>query len=535
MIRDVKKLFDKHFDLLVIGGGIYGAWTAYDAALRGLKVALIDKNDWASGTSSASSKLIHGGLRYLEQFQISLVKKSIQERQRLMKLGPHRIKNLRFLIPLYKENRVGPLKLRIGLWAYDFLAGKKNFNDSHQFICRQKTLTKYPFLADKGLKGVLTYGDCQTDDFRFTLEIISGAYNSGVVAVSYVEATDLITVEDRITGAKAVDHISNTRFDIQASTVVNTAGPWLDSLSNPHESSNLVRLTKGVHLILPPYGNDDAILGMSKRDGRIFFILPWYGHTLLGTTDTDFIGSPDHVDIGEEDIDYLLYEANRIIRDHNWTQSSILGGFAGLRALRKEVGKAPSAVSREWSLEEPKKRLLISIGGKFTSARSDAAVIVDRVMELLRKNNKGGSPTETRLFPWSPPGVFSDWRKRTIKESILLGLNHETAKCCVSRYGRVFEDILEVIRSDSSLTAPIIPDLPFCKAEIIQSVKHEMAQSLEDILRRRVPVILFSQVNRDVLEETTSMIGPILGWTPEKKTQQVEDTFNNWNRLCVSR
>ena len=529
VIRNRRRLLDREFDLLVIGGGIYGAWTAYDAALRGLKVALIDKGDWASGTSSASSKLIHGGLRYLEQFKFGLVKRSLQERAKLLQLAPHRVNHLKFLIPIYADNRVGSLRLRAGLWLYDRLAGKEAIIHPHNYLKRDELFSKYPFLSIHGLQGALTYGDCQTDDFRFTLEIISGAYNAGAVTVNYVEVVNLITKSGQVLGAKVTDCLDQSTFEIRASMTVNASGPWLTRFEQSDESFKPIRLTKGVHIILPAIGSNDAILGMSKQDGRVFFIIPWYGRTLVGTTDTHFEGDPDLLEIEDSEIGYLLTAANRILnKDLTWDRSSVIGRFGGCRALQNEMGKSPSSVTREWVLEETQERLLSSIGGKFTSSRQDAAVIVDRVMEILQKPLSANSPTESRPFPWCPDESFRDWKKRTFDKNVCLGLDIETAECCARRYGASIVKIQELIRQNDLLRERIHPNLPFCKAEIVHAAKNEMAVNLSDVFRRRIPLILLARPDRGVLEDAMTLVGSIFGLAEEQYSQEVDTTLHLW-------
>ena len=530
MIRDSKRLLDRTFDLLVVGGGIYGAWTAYDAALRGLDVALIEKGDWASGTSSASSKLIHGGLRYLEQFHFGLVRKSLHERTKLLELAPHRVHHLKFLIPIYAGSRLGPLKLKAGLWLYDMLAGKKGIVHSREYVKRQDALSIYPFLSSDGLRGVCSYGDCQTDDFRFTLEIVNGASNAGAVAVNYVEALSLIVKNGRVLGAKVFDNVDDTTFEIHASVTVNTTGPWVTRLNRTDRLTNPIRLTKGVHLLLPSYDATAAILGISHHDGRVFFVIPWYGRTLIGTTDTSFEGNPDAVEIQKADVDYLLTSVNRILSDDlSWDRSSIIGQFVGLRALRNERGKSPSSITREWSLERTQERLLSSIGGKFTSARTDATIIVNSVLEILGKPVNGHAPTETHLFPWCPGENFDDWKKRIFGDCTVLGVDRETAENGIRRYGSCFKHIHELIRGNRLLGGRILPDLPFCKAEIIHAVKNEMAVTLNDVLRRRIPILLLAQPQKAVLKDVINLVGPTAGWTQERCQQELETTFKNWN------
>jgi glycerol-3-phosphate dehydrogenase len=522
MKRDAQKLESGPFDLLVIGGGIYGAWTAYDAALRGLKVALIEKGDWASGTSSASSKLIHGGLRYLEQFRFGLVKKSLDERKRLARLAPHRVTPLRFLIPIYRDSPTGPLRMKIGLFLYDIFAWNDQPVKPHLSLTARELPARYPFLKKRGLKGGFTYGDCQMDDARFTLEIVEGAYQAGAVTVNYAKAEKLLIENNRVTGAAVTDLYGNQGMEVHASVVVNTAGPWAGSLCGEEKRSDLVRLVKGIHLVMPPLPTGDAMLIMVKKDKRIFFMIPWYGKTLLGTTDSDYHGDPDRVQVNEEDIDYLLSGASRVFRKKTWDRSSILGSFAGLRALRNEPGKLPSQITREWSFEEPAERLLVSVGGKFTSARADAAELVDHVMQILERPFEGGPPTENRPFPWSPGRDYREWKEDAIQEGIQLGLDPEMASWSVFRYGVSLKEVHDLIRKEAALADRLVPELPFCKAEIVHAAASEMVLHLDDLLRRRIPLLILARVKKETLKEAAALAAPVLGWTEEMCQQEVE-------------
>ena len=528
MQRDFQRLEQSPFDLLVIGGGIYGAWTAYDAALRGFKVALIEKKDWASGTSSSSSKLIHGGLRYLEQFHFGLVKKSLEERKRLFQLAQHRVLPLRFLIPVYRDNPAGSFRLKIGLTLYDLLAGKGQPVPPHQGLSTHKVLNRYPFLKQEGLVAGYTYGDCQVDDARFTLEVVHGAHEAGAITANYAQAEKLLTHGDHVVGALVKDLISNQSMEVRASMVVNTSGPWAGELSGDKRQSYYIRLTKGVHLLLPPLPTRDALLIMIKRDKRIFFMIPWYGKTLMGTTDTDFKGDPDTVRVEEEDIDYLLTEANRVFHDKIWDRSSILGSFAGLRALRNQPGRNPSQVTREWSILQSSEGLLVSIGGKFTSARADAAKLVDRVMQSLKISKNVKSPTATKPLPWSPDVSDKDWKSAMVGKNIGLGLDPETAEWSLFRYGTSLKEIQDLLVRDPALAERITPELPFCKAEIIHCASKEMVVHLEDLLRRRIPLLILSPIKKEILVEAADSIAPILGWSQERCKLEVESIVKKW-------
>lgn len=267
MQREFSGLKDSHFDLLICGGGIYGAWTAYDAALRGLKVAIIDQGDWASATSSASSKLIHGGLRYLETLDFRLVKKALAEREMLLRIAPHRVWPLRFGVPVYKDSRIGRLRLKLGLVLYDLLGSNRRSDQGHRYFNRARFTHKFPCLNSLNLKGGFTYADAQTDDARLVLEIIDGAVSAGAVCLNYCQVNRYLEQNAQICGAEVVDLISNETVDVSARQIVNTTG---QRIIDYEETKTACRLSKGVHLIMPEVLSNEALLLTAKSDGRVF-------------------------------------------------------------------------------------------------------------------------------------------------------------------------------------------------------------------------------------------------------------------------
>jgi glycerol-3-phosphate dehydrogenase len=528
MKREAQRLEQGPFDLLVIGGGIYGAWTAYDAALRGLSVALLEKGDWASGTSSTSSKLIHGGLRYLEHYRFGLVRRSLKERLRLLSLAPHLVRPSPFYIPLYKQNRVGPFRLKAGLGLYSLFAGKGFPGASRLSFSRGEFREICPFLNEDGLLGGLAYGDGITDDARFTLEIVKGAQEAGAATIHYAEAREIIFRGERAAGAVVQDHLEGSTLEVAASTVVNTAGPWIGTIGGGAHLSRRVRLTKGVHLVFPALPVQEAFLLLTRGESRVFFLIPWYGRTLVGTTDTDYSGHPDGAGVETEDIDYLLDEISQVLVDGTWDKSSIMGFFTGLRALLDKPGKQASDLSREWILMEPRKGLLVSAGGKFTTARADAAVIVDRVLQGQGKPAGEKPPTEERPFPSSPGGDHQAWEEGVRGEGIRLGLDEETALSCSRRYGTAVEGIHKLLREDPDLAGRLTPELAFCRAEVVYCAAGEMVAHLDDLLQRRIPLMLLSRPDECVLEEAAFLAAPHLGWDEDRRRREIADAMKAW-------
>lgn len=506
MKRDFSLLKNNQFDLLICGGGIYGAWTAYDAALRGLKVALVEQNDWASATSSASSKLIHGGLRYLESYDFKLVRKALRERRLLLKNAPHRIWPLRFGVPVYANSRVGPLRLKAGLTLYDFLAGKLTLDSGHHYFRHEIFSQHFPALAISGLKSGFTYTDAQTDDARLVLELIAGAMQAGAVCVNYCKLTGLLEQDGRVVSATVQDQCGGTTEKINARQVVNTIGQW--TATSP-QGRNWCRLTKGVHLVMPAALKEEALLLTAPSDGRVFFMIPWYGTTLLGTTDSDYTGNLDHVAVEPEDVAYLLAAANRYLKIA-WTEDDVIGSYAGLRVMKRSGHASPSAASRDWELKTASNGVHYSIGGKITSAREDAATIVDAVCKQLGIDTP--CPTAEKIFPWAPAENYSAWLANTTAQALKLGMDAESSKWLIRRHGKRTTGIFRNIENDRHLAERVVPALPLIRADLLWSAANEMVVHLDDLLRRRMPLLILTRLTENDLRQFAQIVAPALGW-----------------------
>lgn len=511
MKRDFAQLADRHFDVLVCGGGIYGAWTAYDAALRGLKVAIVDQGDWASGTSSASSKLIHGGLRYLESLDFKLVKKALREREMLQKAAPHRVWPLRFGVPVFKDGRLNSISLKLGLMLYDFLAGTLGSGQAHRHFSRAAFMARFPCLNPALLTGGFTYADAQTDDARLVLELVDGALSAGAVCVNYCKVTGFIEDRGQVCGATVHDKVDGKTVTVYARQVVNAIGRWT------LESG--CRLTKGIHLILPKMLDDEALLLTAESDGRVFFIIPWYGITLLGTTDTDYTGDIDQVRVEADEVDYLLAEANRVLKV-SWTEADVIGCYAGLRVLRQSSKATPSDVSRDWELKVADNGLLTSIGGKITSAREDAAQIVNTVCENLNVHEP--CATNARPFPWLSGQDYRQWADATLLEAATLGIDKESAEWLIRRHAKRVPIIFQLIEQDASLAQRITPTLPLIFADLVFCAANEMVEHLEDLLRRRIPLLILAKMAQSELRYLAELAAKALGWDEVKLNNEFE-------------
>lgn len=515
MKRDFALLQNQQFDLLVCGGGIYGAWTAYDAALRGLKVAIVEQGDWASATSSASSKLIHGGLRYLESYDFRLVKKALAERQMLLQTAPHRVWPLRFGVPVYVDSRIGRLQLKLGLMLYDFLAASPLRSMAHRYFSRQAFSRRFPGLDTTGLKGGFTYGDAQTDDARLVLELIAGAMNAGAVCVNYSRLASLTEHKGQVSGAIVQDQLGGATVEIKVQQIVYATGQWLAAAD---ESSKWCRVSKGVHLIMPAMLTDEALLLTTRADGRVFFMIPWYGLTLIGTTDMDYQGDIKQVLVEEKEVAYLLDAANHYLRNA-WTTADVISSYAGLRVMKRSEESSPSAVSRDWELKTARNGVHYSIGGKITSAREDAASIVDRVCAQLGCDVPCAS--RGRLFPWAPENNYAAWSAAISARAARLQIDTESTKWLIRRHGKRIIEVLKHIENNPSLAERISPAIPLIYADLLFCASNEMVVHLDDLLRRRLPLLILAKLNEHELRRLAIFVSATLAWDDNTINREV--------------
>ncbi|MES2884544.1 MAG: glycerol-3-phosphate dehydrogenase/oxidase [Pseudomonadota bacterium] len=500
LLRNVDGLQNRHFDVLVIGGGIYGVWAAYDAALRGLSVALIEKTDWGSGTSQSSSKLIHGGLRYLEHYEFRLVSHALKERRVLSEIAPHLVRPLNFKLPVWKGARVSRLQLLAGLTLYDFLATGKQPVPRHKSFSREALLQEHPYLSAEGLKGGLRYGDCQEDDARMAMVVAAAAQAHGAVCATGIAAESLLVQADRITGAAVRDMVSGEAFAIEADVTLNMAGPWARALaaSALGETAGAVKLVKGIHLVLPAIpGLQDAFLLTAPQDGRVFFVIPWYGRTLLGTTESS-VADIAQAAVTPAEQTYLLDAVRALLPGLNWGDADVIASFAGARTLQAEAAESLSAQTREFVITTPRPGLVWPIGGKYTTARCDAAEVIDAVYAMLEKPGPV-SLTHRYPLPGAPVGTregsvmlgdFTGWQSEAMAGLQRRGLAADIAESLTLRHGTRIGVITALLDEQPEWATRLVPDAPFIEAEVILAVRDEGARSIEDIVRRRTPLAL---------------------------------------------
>ena len=521
----------EHFDLLVIGGGITGVGIARDAAMRGLRTALVERGDFACGTSSRSSKLIHGGLRYLEQGHIRLVLEAVRERERLRSLAPHLVRPQEFIVPIYRGGPVGFFKLAAGLMLYDVLAGLWSVK-RHRMLGRRRTVDAEPALRREGLVGGGSYFDYRTDDARLVLETGLAAAREGAVVLSYAEVAGFVDEGGRIAGARVLDRLGGTEVAVHARVVVNAAGPWVDevaALDDPQAPRRL-RLTKGVHVMVPRsrVGNRAAIVLRAVRDGRVMFVIPWGEHSLVGTTDTDHPGGPvQEPTVEPDDVAYLLETVNHYFPDARLGAGDVVSAFAGLRPLIAPPpgsDEDPSDVSREEEIFESPRGLVTIAGGKLTAFRLIAETVVDRVIGALRRagDTRRFARSKTAVVPLPGGGSAPELLAAAAISHDGHGLAPAVITHLADRYGTRLDEVMGFVVADRMLARPIVDGLPDPRAEVAQAVEHEWGLTLEDVLRRRTQVALLDDTSGgDVAADVAGIMASRLGWTREAAEEAV--------------
>jgi len=503
LLRAVDGLKNRRFDVLVIGGGIYGVWAAYDAALRGLSVALIEKTDWGCGTSQSSSKLIHGGLRYLEHYEFKLVSHALAERRVLSEISPNLVRPLNFKLPVWKHSRVSRLQLLAGLTLYDFLATGKQPVPRHKSFSREALLQEHPYLDAQDLRGGLRYGDCQEDDARMTMVVAAAAQAADAVCATGIAAQSLIERQGRVAGATVRDTVTGEVFEIAAEVTINAAGPWGRAItaSALGEAAPAVKLVKGIHLVLPVIpGLKDAFLLTAPQDGRVFFVIPWCGRTLVGTTESS-VADIREATVTPAEQTYLLDAVRALMPGLGWTEADVIAGFAGARTLQAEDAESLAAQTREFTITTPKPGLIWPIGGKYTTARCDAAEVINAVYVML---DQAGPVSLTHRYPLpgAPVGTregsvtlgdFTGWQSEAIAGLTRRGLAPDIAESLTLRHGTRISAITSLLTEQPQWAARLVEDAPFIEAEVILAVRDEGARTVEDIVRRRMPLSLVAR------------------------------------------
>ncbi|RFU37172.1 glycerol-3-phosphate dehydrogenase/oxidase [Actinomadura logoneensis] len=512
----LRRLADESFDLLVVGGGVTGAYTALDAVSRGLRVALVEKDDFASGTSSKSSKMVHGGLRYIEQGNLGLVRHSLLERQRFRKNAPHLVHRLPFLFPLLKRDGVFDPRLAKAfeglLWTYDLLGGWR-IGRLHQRLTVNEVLAHAPTLRAEQLTGGLLYFDSRADDARLTLTIVRTAAALGATVLNGTKVENVTTdASGRVTGARVA--ADGEEFDVRAAAVVNATGVWsdaLDAMAEPGRDPQ-VRPAKGVHIVVPwsKLRIDCTVTVPIPGRARRATCTRWGDAVVLGTTDEDYRGSLEDVLCTKEEMDFLLEGANTAF-DVRLTPDDVLGSIAGLRPLVGGKEGATLDMSRDHRITVGRGGMVTVTGGKLTTSRHMGELVVDEVMKVLGR--KG--------------------RSRTVNLPLLGGAGYDAEAVAASggiaahlgeRYGTEARFVHDLIAEDASLAEPVVPGMPYTRAEVVYAARCELARSVDDVLSRRTRARLFGRdASAEAAQAVGELLGAELGLTPQQIDAQVAE------------
>jgi glycerol-3-phosphate dehydrogenase len=512
------------FDLIVIGAGINGAATARDAAMRGLKVLLLDKGDIGSGTSAYSSRLIHGGLRYLEHAEIDLVRESLRERERLFRNAPHLVKPLSFVIPLYDRNKRPPWMIKAGMIGYDILSFDKSVSN-HQMLSRDQTLRRLAGLNPEGLKGAAQYYDGQVElAERLCVENALSAQAHGAMVLTYTQVKKFILKNNAVQGVEFIDLFDGNQYRACAPVTLNIAGPWVDEVlqGTGRKIKQYIGGTKGSHLIVDyfPGAPQEAIYLEAYQDGRPIFIIPWEGCYLIGSTDIRYEGSLDDVKADGEEIDYLLKEINLIIPGAGLTRAAVLYSYSGIRPLPYQESGPTGSITRHHLIKDhaPEFDGLFSIiGGKLTTYRALAEQTMDKVFKKLDKKSPQCSTKNVAL-----PGantlnfeLFSEWFKQNS------GLSRPVSERLLHVYGTRSTMIAEMAACKAELKENFCPETGAIKAEVLFAFQNEMACTLADVLLRRTMVGLNPKMGLGADENAATVAQQHLGWNDQRTADEI--------------
>lgn len=513
----IRHLGDDAFDVLVVGGGITGTGVALDAASRGLRVALIDKGDFASGTSSKSSKLVHGGIRYLQQKEIGLVYEALAERQILRRTAPHLVRVLPFLLPVFTRDGLLPRRLArlLGttMWAYD-LTGGLRIGKLHKRVSKEEALRYMPTLPADNIAASYIYYDAQADDARLTLTVAKTAATHGAAVVNYATLVGLSKDgAGHVEGARVL--VDGTEINVRARTVVNATGVWSDEVRALDDAAHVttIRPAKGIHITVPwsLVRNEIAVVIPVPKDRRSVFVVPWGGDggphrfTYIGTTDTDYDGPVDDPQITADDVSYLLRAINGASTT-KITEADIVGTWAGLRPLVAAAKSERTAdLSRRHSVHTSPAGVVSVTGGKLTTYRRMAADAVDEIVKVL---GRGARKSHTKSIPLQGA---RGWDAADIPKNLR------------ERYGADGRAVAGLERSDPELARPLIDNLPYSRAEVVYAARAEMARSVDDVLSRRTRARLLARdASAAAADDVAALMAPELGWSAAERQRQVE-------------
>jgi glycerol-3-phosphate dehydrogenase len=521
----IAKLKEESFDLLIIGGGITGAGIALDATSRGLKTALVEKKDFAFGTSSRSTKLIHGGLRYLKQLEFGLVKEVGSERAVVHNLAPHLVIPEKMLLPLYEKRGLGSTLTSIGLKLYDWLAGVKP-EDQRRMLTRKQTLKQEPLLNSHDVKGGAIYAEYRTDDARLTIEIVKTASSRGAIVSNYCEVVDFVYEEEKVVGVKVLDKLSREEFVIRAIAIVNAAGPWVDTLreKDKSKSGKQLHLTKGVHIVVPKEKLPvTQAIYFDVGDGRMIFAIPRGRITYVGTTDTNYTGGIDEVCTQMEDVEYLIKAVNQTFTNADLNLDDIESSWAGLRPLIHEDGKSASELSRKDEIFESHSGLISIAGGKLTGYRKMAERVVDLVVKNYFDEDTLQSCLTGSIHITEPYFKNFDEVKKyklLIEEKLKSYYLQGYVDYLVSNYGKQTDEIITRLSAEKGNefeSRLVLAELHFC-------IEKEMALSASDFFVRRTGMLYFDlpRLNR-IFEQCMLQMVDHFQWSQERLKEEMKE------------
>lgn len=513
------------FDLVVVGGGINGAGIAHDAALRGLKVCVVEARDLAFGTSSRSSKLIHGGLRYLEHYHFRLVFEGTNERALLRKLAPHLVRPLLFALPVYETDRHPLWKIEVGMWMYD---GLSLFKTEHRHVALRspkRLLEREPLLRSDGLTGGIIYYDCLTDDARLTLENALAATRLGVPVITRAKVVGVEGIHDRghapVT-VRVADQLTGGEWTLRTRGVVNATGVWTDAMrQSAHVDGDLIRPTKGVHIVFPrdrlPVSH--AVALVAPQDGRVFFAIPWNGRTVIGTTDTDEKVDASAIRVTKKDVDYLLTAANHAFPDAHLREDHVISAWAGLRPLIKSDAESASDVPREHQVFRDGRMVTIA-GGKLTTYRRMAAETVDAAVDVIGARAQESVTATTRL----PGAIDGDLEAHAAVLSAQYGVDQDVANRLAHVYGSRAPEVLAYVAADRQWAERVDPERDVLMAEVAHAVDAELALTVDDVMVRRTSLALTAlDQGRAAAHKVADVMAARLGWDAATRRRNLDE------------
>ncbi len=501
----------------MIGGGITGAGIARDSAMRGLRTVLVEQNDLGSGTSSRSSRLVHGGLRYLETGDLRLVLEANQERRVLLRIAPHLVWPLAFIFPVHRGDRVTLWRLAAGMWLYDLLALFRNVR-THRMLGKRAVLEAEPMLRERGLVGGARFYDAQCDDARLVLATARSAIHHGALVANYTGVIALERAAGRVVGAQVEDRLTGERATLRASVVVNATGPWADRVRALEDAgaAPLLRPTKGIHVVVDRSRIDhrEGIIFTSPIDGRVLFILPWGQLSYIGTTDTEANEPPDRLGSTADEIVYLLRSANARFPNARLSLEDVKATWAGLRPLLAEQnGLSPSSRTREHAVVQGSGGMITVVGGKLTTYRVMAREVVNRATRELRfregRARRSEARTEEEPLPGGEAADLSAFRERGLE----IGVLPESVEHLLRHYGTEAAGIFNLGNTDRHLLRRLLPPHPAIEAEVLHCVRRELAQTVEDVLVRRLH-LYYEHAERGIpcARRVAELMGGEKGW-----------------------